>query len=132
MAYPEDAELQKATPEQLAALQHAAAPQESAPAPARARLDRILKEHGIQEPNRGDLDDLAIRWREGKPDYAEANLQYVMGRTKDHKPGSLELVVQDWVKTWEMEASHKPYEQWSTVKHGAYSVQVRAQRLRAA
>ena len=38
--------------------------------------------------------------------------------------GSLEEVVENLVKTWEMEASHKKnISQWTTIDHGKYCVQ---------
>jgi hypothetical protein len=38
--------------------------------------------------------------------------------------GSLEEVVENLVKTWEMEASHKKnISQWTTIEHGTYCVQ---------
>lgn len=33
-----------------------------------------------------------------------ADLEYLKGRTQNHKEGSLEKVVENLVKTWEMEA----------------------------
>lgn len=90
---------------------------------ARAKLEHLKAEHGFEEPDRGDLDDPSIRWREGKPDYTVANLVYMLGKTKNHQPGELEFVVEQLVKTWEMEASHKlDLEQWTTIKTGEYSV----------
>ena len=53
------------------------------------------------------MDDPNIVWREGKPDFTQVNKAYLEGRTRVHKEGSLEKIVEDLVKTWEMEASHK-------------------------
>ena len=53
------------------------------------------------------MDEPGIQWREGKPDYTKVNKAYLEGRTRTHKEGSLEKIVEDLVKTWEMEASHK-------------------------
>ena len=53
------------------------------------------------------MEDPNIVWREGKPDYTQANMTYMEGRTKHHKEGSLEKIVENLVKTWEMEGSHK-------------------------
>lgn len=58
-------------------------------------------------PRRQFMDDPEIQWREGKPDYTKLNKTYLEGRTRKHKEGSLEKIVEDLVKTWEMEASHK-------------------------
>eukprot|EP00435_Cladocopium_sp_Y103_P004185 s5852_g1.t1 len=50
------------------------------------------------------LGEEGIQWRfGGKPDYALANLKYLQGKTKNHAAGSLELIVENLVKTWEME-----------------------------
>ena len=49
-----------------------------------------------------------IKWRFGAPpDYTLANLEYLKGKTRAHAEGSLEQVVENLVKTWEMERSHK-------------------------
>jgi len=55
------------------------------------------------------MDDVpAANWRFGaKPDYTLANLAYLTGKKSNHAAGSLEQVVEDLVKTWEMERSHK-------------------------
>ena len=86
-------------------------------------LEDLKSEYGFEEPNRGNLDDENIKWRHGKPVYVKANLAYLKGKSKNHGPNSLERVVEDLVKTWEMEASHKiDYKQWDTVDHENYSV----------
>lgn len=92
---------------------------------ARAReiVEKLKEKYGFLEPDRGDLSDPSIDWREGKPDYTVADLEYMAGKTKNHKAGSLELIVENMVKTWEMEATHKRFEQWTTVNHSKYTVQ---------
>lgn len=53
-------------------------------------------------------------WRFGEaPDYDLANLAYLKGKTMNHPAGSLEQVVEDLVKSWESERSHK----LDTAKH---------------
>ena len=37
----------------------------------RADLERLKAKYGFREPDRGDLDDELIKWREGKPDYTK-------------------------------------------------------------
>jgi len=92
---------------------------------ARATLENLKKEFGFREPDRGNLDDPDIKWREGKPDYTMANLAFLKGKTQNHSQGSLEEVVENLVKTWEMEASHKiDLNQWVTVDPTNYQVQV--------
>ncbi|CAH1267015.1 Hypp3657 [Branchiostoma lanceolatum] len=83
---------------------------------ARQDLERLKKEFNFLEPDRGDLDSPTIKWRFAKPDYTQANLEYMKGKTKNHPAGSLELVVENLVKRWEMEASHfQDLDQWTTI-----------------
>ena len=58
-------------------------------------------------PHRKYMEDPGIVWREGKPDFSVVDKAYLAGRTRNHKEGSLEKIVEDLVKSWEMEASHK-------------------------
>ena len=58
-------------------------------------------------PRQKFMEDLGIQWREGKPDFTQVNKAYLEGRTRIHRDGSLEKIVEDLVKSWEMEASHK-------------------------
>ena len=39
----------------------------------RADLERLMAKYGFKEPDRGNLDDPNINWREGKPDYTKVN-----------------------------------------------------------
>jgi len=90
----------------------------------RAKLESILREYGMVEPNRGDFSAYPEHvWREGIPDYTKANLAYVQGRTKNHAEDSLERIVENLVKTWEMEATHvSDPKEWKTVDHDVYNV----------
>lgn len=96
---------------------------------ARKLIASLQKEHGFVLPDRGNLDDPSILWKEGKPDYTVADLQFLLGKTKNHPPGSLELFVENFVKTWEMEATHKEFYQWTTVDQSAYEVQSNGGRV---
>ena len=58
-------------------------------------------------PRQKFMKDPGIQWREGKPDFTQVNKAYLEGRTRIHRDGSLEKIVEDLVKSWEMEASHK-------------------------
>jgi hypothetical protein len=59
-------------------------------------------------PIRQHMEDPEIVWRHGsKPDYTDVNEKFIKERTRKHKQGSLERIVEDLVKTWEMESSHK-------------------------
>ena len=77
-------------------------------AEAKEELEELKTKTGWTEPTRSHMDDPDIKWRFGDaPDYTLANLAFLKGKTKDHKEGSLPLVVENLVKTWEMERSHK-------------------------
>ena len=80
-------------------------------------IEEFKRKYGFVEPYRGNLDDPSIKWRFGKPNYDLANLEYFKGKSKNHVEGSLEKIVEDLVKTWEMEMSHKKeLEQFTTVQ----------------
>ena len=66
----------------------------------KAELEQIKKEFGLKEPERGFMDDEDIKWRfGGKPDYSVTNLLYLKQRSTVHKEGSLEMIVENLVKT---------------------------------
>lgn len=59
-------------------------------------------------PVRSFMDGANITWRHGsKPNYDLVNKKYLAEKTMNHKEGSLEQIVENLVKTWEMESSHK-------------------------
>eukprot|EP01035_Chromulina_nebulosa_P001993 gene1993-2681_t len=67
-----------------------------------------------------------VPWRYGSaPNYAVVNKAYFEGRTKIHSAGSLEAVVQNLVKNWEVESHHiEDTKFWQTMnveKFTAYS-----------
>lgn len=71
-------------------------------------LEQIKKEYELKEPTRSFMDAPGTEWRfGGAPDYSLTNLYYLKQRTKEHPEDSLEKVVENLVKTWEMERSHK-------------------------
>ena len=45
--------------------------------------------YGLREPDRGNLDDPAILWREGKPDYTIANYTFLKEKSQNHTQGIL-------------------------------------------
>ena len=53
------------------------------------------------------MDDLNIKWRHEKPDYTLVNTKFLKEKSKNHKAGSIEKLVEDLVKSWEMESTHK-------------------------
>ncbi|XP_034015634.1 pathogen-related protein-like [Thalassophryne amazonica] len=59
------------------------------------------------EPERMFMDDPNIKWRTKRPDFSKVNKKYLEGKTRSHPKGSLEETVENLVKTFEMEASHK-------------------------
>jgi hypothetical protein len=58
-------------------------------------------------PERSFLDDDSVEWRVGKPDYTLVNKKYVKECKARHPEGSLAKTVENLVKTWEMEMTHK-------------------------
>lgn len=71
-------------------------------------LEMIKANHGWKEPERSFMDDPDTKWRFGDvPDYSLTNLKFLKERSKIHPEGSLEQIVENLVKTWEMERSHK-------------------------
>ena len=58
-------------------------------------------------PVRSFMDDPSIEWRKSRPNYDKANAKYLAERSRHHLEGSLEKVVENLVKTWEMESTHK-------------------------
>ncbi|KAI6661338.1 hypothetical protein LOD99_10005 [Oopsacas minuta] len=83
----------------------------------RDELDK-LKAKGLTEPIRSHLHDVDCTWRYGsKPDYTIADYEFITGKTQNHSEGSLEKIVEDLVKTWEMESSHKSeVNEWKTIE----------------
>ena len=88
-------------------------------------LEKFVRDYNFVIPDRGDLDDPAIEWRAGKPDYRRVNLLYFQGKSKNHKQASLEMTVENLVKAWEMELSHKPdVKNWLTVEPDTFTALV--------
>ena len=54
----------------------------------RAKLDDLKVRYGFSEPDRGDIEDPDIEWRNGKPDYTKANYQFLKGKTQNHAEGT--------------------------------------------
>jgi len=74
----------------------------------KAELEELKEKYGWKEPERSFMDDNETKWRFGDvPDYSLTNLKFLKERSKIHPEGSLELIVENLVKTWEMERSHK-------------------------
>lgn len=87
-------------------------------------LQKIMDKTGWTRPNREFMDDPNTEWRHGKcPDYTLADLNYMKGKSQNHAEGSLERIVEDKVKTWEFEITHKiKPEQCQTMAPGKFSI----------
>ena len=55
------------------------------------KLDDLKTNFELREPDRGDLDNPEIEWREKKPDYTRANYEYLKGKTQNHSAGTLKI-----------------------------------------
>ncbi|XP_033760563.1 pathogen-related protein-like [Pecten maximus] len=74
-------------------------------------------------PVRKHMDDPNIQWNHGKPDYTIVNEKYLKERSKTHPVGSLEKIVENLVKTWEMESSHKAREEdWQSIERDTFTI----------
>lgn len=79
--------------------------------------------YGFTRPPRPDVNDVTVKWRYGTPCFDRADLEFFRGRSTCHKEGSLEETVENLVKRWEMELSHKvDYTQWQTVDQQRFSL----------
>ena len=95
----------------------------------KSKLDKELEsleaQYGFTRPDRGSFDDPNIQWREGKPDYRSLDLLYYKGKNKNHAVGSLEMIVENLVKKWEMQMTYMTSpKDWSTVKLDEFRVMV--------
>lgn len=72
------------------------------------QLEKIVHDYNFTIPDRklDELDQAGVTWRSGKPDYHKADLLYFKGKSKNHPVGSLEMIVENLVKKWEMEFTH--------------------------
>lgn len=75
--------------------------------PMAKQLQDLIKQNGFTLPDRG-MDSLGeeVEWRNGVPDYTTADLYFFRGKSRNHSAGSLEMVVENLVKKWEMEITH--------------------------
>ncbi|CAF2066892.1 unnamed protein product [Rotaria magnacalcarata] len=57
-----------------------------------------------------------IKWRHGRPNYSKTIALYIQEKLAKHTPDSMEEIVENIVKNWEVEVSHKlDPRQWETV-----------------
>lgn len=86
-------------------------------------LNYLISKHGFIRPTRSDISESDPRqWLRGVPNYDVADLSFFLGRSQVHSEGSLEFIVENAVKAWEMEATHLPYASWNSVDHSCYNV----------
>ncbi|XP_054754581.1 uncharacterized protein LOC129260652 [Lytechinus pictus] len=87
-------------------------------------LAKLQEKYGFVRPERGiDSYPEGTGWREGKPDYRLADLTFFQGKTKNHLVGSLEYIVENLVKKWEMEMTHLgDKKDWMTIDPREYNV----------
>lgn len=72
------------------------------------RIAHLVEKYHVRVPVRSFMHDQNYTWRFGKmPDYSMDNYYYLKEKTMNHTEGSLEQIVEDLVKTWEFERSHK-------------------------
>ena len=75
---------------------------------ASKQLEDLIKQHDFVAPDRG-MENFSpgVEWRNGvPPDYTMADLFYFQGKSMNHSIGSLEMVLENIVKKWEMEITH--------------------------
>eukprot|EP00105_Crassostrea_gigas_P028451 XP_011450104.2 PREDICTED: pathogen-related protein [Crassostrea gigas] len=75
-------------------------------------------------PVRSFMDGANTKWRHGyQPNYDVVNEKFMAEKTMNHKDGSLEQVVENLVKTWEMESSHKmDAADWKSVDKKVFTI----------
>lgn len=86
-----------------------------------AELLRYKSEFGFIRPLRS-LIDPSLNWKNGVPNYDLADLLYFQGKSKNHSETSLESVVENLVKKWEMECTHLNFEDWTVASQKSYSI----------
>ncbi|KAF5361502.1 hypothetical protein D9758_006151 [Tetrapyrgos nigripes] len=72
------------------------------------------------------LKDKSVKWRFNKiPDYSKTRAAFESTKTTNHPPESLESIVQNLIKNWEIEASYKmSLADWRTIDHANYTFSV--------
>lgn len=87
----------------------------------RSELNNLISDHGLMRPTRSAIDETRP-WLHGTPNYDRADLLYFRGKLKNHAEGSLEWIVENTVKIWEMEGTHLTFKDWKSVDHSSYRV----------
>lgn len=99
---------------------------------AMAATVQLTPEEEKAFPKRDYMEDPNIEWRDGlpdvgcdgkKPNFSKVNKLWLKDRSRNHKDGSLEKIVENLVKTWEMEATHKTdAKKWGCIDYENYKV----------
>ncbi|KAK2189962.1 hypothetical protein NP493_92g03010 [Ridgeia piscesae] len=80
-------------------------------------------------PVRSHMDDPNIKWRTTKPDFTIVDQKYLKEKVMSHKEGSLAKIVENLVKSWECESSHKvDVKDWGTVNREKFVITVNGGR----
>ncbi|CAH1777817.1 unnamed protein product [Owenia fusiformis] len=67
-------------------------------------------------PTRSFMDDPNIKWKSGKPNYDLVNEKYLKEKKSNHPVDSLEKLVENAAKTFEMESTHKmDLNEWGSI-----------------
>ena len=91
------------------------------PEEVKEELQYFLNEQGFIRPARSAVDP-SRPWQNGVPNYDKADLLFFRGKTANHAATSLEMVVENAVKNWEMEATHLDYKDWTCHDPSSYKV----------
>ncbi|CAN8062369.1 unnamed protein product [Agarophyton chilense] len=91
------------------------------PEEVRQELQVFKEKHAFVRPTRSNIDP-SRPWKGPPPNYDVADLLYFRGKTMNHDPSSLEGIVENAVKNWEMEATHLDFQHWNSVHHASYRV----------
>lgn len=87
----------------------------------KAELEHFQTHQKFVRPLRSNIDP-SRAWKNGLPSYDKSDLAFFRGKTKDHPEGSLESIVENAVKRWEMEATHLNFKDWESIDHESYRV----------
>lgn len=98
------------------------------PSKVAAEIAFYEENHAFRRPTRSKIDP-SRPWNFGLPNYDTADLLFFRGRSKNHPAGSLEDVVENAVKNWEMEATHLPFSAWTSVDHASYKVSANGAKM---
>lgn len=101
---------------------------EMTPDEVKTELASIMKSTGFERPTRSAVDP-SRPWRNGPPNYDVADLLYLRGKSRNHAPGSLEFVIENFIKEWEMEVTHLKPEDWTLVEHDVFTISANGGRV---